>query len=67
MGDADNPAITALEENVYVVWEWNKGSPGSPSDILYTYSKDGGMTFGSFTNLSNDPDSSTSPTIALSN
>jgi hypothetical protein len=55
------PTIAVSGSNVHVVWE--DYTPGS-SDILYKQSTDGGITWSSEQNLSNDPSGSGSCFIA---
>lgn len=55
------PTIAVSGSNVHVVWR--DYTPGS-SDILYKQSTDGGITWSSEQNLSNDPSGSGSPFIA---
>jgi hypothetical protein len=62
-GQAVNPQIAASGSNVYVVWEDN--TPGN-FDIFLKKSDDGGSTFGSTINLSNDAGNSLIPQIAVS-
>lgn len=57
------PSIAIAGKNVYVVW--HDDSPGN-FEILYRRSTDGGATFGSTVNLSNDPAGSALPAIAVS-
>lgn len=59
-GSSDRPAIAASGNNVYVVWFDN--TPGN-AEILYRRSTDGGGTFGSTINLSNNAGSSFEPAI----
>ena len=51
-GHSDLPAIAASRNNVYVVWD-NSQNAGY-TDIFYRRSTDGGATFGSTVNLSNN-------------
>jgi ethanolamine utilization microcompartment shell protein EutL len=60
-GNSFRPAIAASGNNVYVVW--NDITTGN-AEILYKRSTDGGATFGSTINLSNDPRDSVLPAIA---
>ena len=57
------PAIAASGNSVFVVWHDN--TLGNP-DILYRESTDGGVTFGSTINLSNNAGQSLSPVVAAS-
>lgn len=63
MGGSDEPAIAASGNNVYVVWHDN--TPGNP-DILYRRSTDGGATFGSTINLSENTGSSGASAVTIS-
>ncbi len=60
-----NPQLVALGENVYIVWEDDYGNSGN-SDIFYMKSSDGGKTFTSKKNLSDDPSGSGNPQISVS-
>ncbi|MGA9841429.1 MAG: sialidase family protein [Nitrososphaeraceae archaeon] len=62
-GVSDEPAIAVSGNNVYVVWRDN--TPGR-GDIFYAKSIDGGATFGSIVNLSDNIGSSGTPDIAIS-
>ncbi len=63
-----DPAVAAsgypLENNVYFVWTDN--SSGN-SEILYSKSTNGGVSFGRAVNISNTPGNSGSPCVAVSN
>ncbi len=50
-GQNQNPQIAVSGSNVYVIW--NNATSGN-SDIFFTKSTDGGSTFGSIVNLSNN-------------
>jgi ethanolamine utilization microcompartment shell protein EutL len=56
LGNSVNPAIAVAGDNVYIVWADDSAS--GEFDILYTRSTDGGATFSSVENLSNDPGNS---------
>ena len=58
-----NPRISSSGNNVYVVWQ---GSPNFNSDIILAVSNDGGTSFGSPINLSNNLVSSDNPRISSS-
>ena len=62
-GTSDAPQITASGNNVYVVWT-DKTTGGG--DIYFRTSTDGGATFGTIINLSNDAHLSYLPQIATS-
>ena len=65
-GDSDDPDISADGNDVYVAWIDN--TPGfmhKKFDILFLRSINDGSSFGSATNLSNDPQHSFSPRIAV--
>ena len=62
-GSSSIPSIAESGNNVYVVWRDN--TPGS-YDILYRRSTDGGASFGSTVNLSNNDGHSDLPAIATS-
>ena len=62
-GDSLIPAIAVSGNNVHIVW--HDTTPGN-SDILYRRSTDGGATFGSTINLSNNAGNSCYPAIAVS-
>jgi hypothetical protein len=64
LGISHHPAIAISGENVYVVW--HDETPGN-FDILHRRSTDGGANFVEpIKNLSNNPDRSFSPAIAVS-
>jgi hypothetical protein len=60
-----SPAIAASGNNVYVVWEEGTGLPGN-IEVLYRRSTDGGVSFDSIVNLSNNPGPSSRPDVAAS-
>jgi hypothetical protein len=62
-GRSDAPQITASGSNVYVVWTDQTTGGG---DIYFRTSTDGGATFGTIINLSNDAHLSYLPQIATS-
>jgi hypothetical protein len=43
------------DNNVYVVWFTDKGTPNKNGEVMFKASTDGGKTFGNKTNLSNTP------------
>ena len=59
------PQITTVGENVYVVWEDDEGNSGN-TDIFFVRSTDGGKSFSSKINLSNDPSGSRQPSAPCS-
>lgn len=59
------PEIAAIGSNVYVVWVDGVGIGGN-NEILYRMSTDGGATFGSTINLSNNGGFSWLPKVAVS-
>src|ERR671930_466493 len=59
------PKTTAAGDNVYVVWQSNKGH--GISNIYFRASKDNGTTFGNIINLSHNTGLSSSPQIAAYN
>jgi len=62
-GSSSIPSIAVSGNNVYVVWRDN--TPGN-DEVFYRRSNDGGASFGSTVNLSNNDGSSTSPFIVVS-
>jgi hypothetical protein len=62
-GTAGQPAIAVSGNNVYVVWS---ESTSRNDHILLRSSADGGGTFGSIINLSNNPGNYAFPAIAAS-
>jgi len=62
-GFSEKPAIFVSGNDVYVVWD---DDTSGNAEILYRKSTDGGASFGSTVNLSNDAGSSESPSIAIS-
>src|SRR5919198_975618 len=59
------PKTTTAGDNVYVVWQSNKGH--GISNIYFRASKDNGTTFGNIINLSHNTGFSSSPQIAAYN
>jgi hypothetical protein len=62
-----NPSIAVSGNDVHVVWDSvtpGPPLPGQEIDVLYRRSTDGGATFGSVINLSNNAEDSFDPTIA---
>jgi hypothetical protein len=49
------PIATAGDNNVYIVWFNDKGTPNGNGEVMFKASTDGGKTFGNKTNLSNTP------------
>jgi hypothetical protein len=49
------PIAVSGDNNVYVVWFTDKGTPNKNSEVMFKASTDGGKTFSSKTNLSNTP------------
>ena len=64
-GEASDPRIAVSENNVYVVWEDTTSETGN-GEIKFTRSSDGGATFASAKNLSNNNGISFDPRIAVS-
>ncbi|HET7391536.1 MAG TPA: sialidase family protein [Nitrososphaeraceae archaeon] len=62
-GGAFNPEITALANNVYVIWE---NTPDNNGQIFFSKSSDGGSTFSNPINLGNNTGFSGDPQIAVS-
>src|SRR5215208_2214246 len=62
--DAEETAMAASGNNVYVLW--SNFVTGSSSDILYKKSTNGGTSFGDTKNLSNTAGSSREPAVAVS-
>jgi hypothetical protein len=62
-GGAFNPEITALANNVYVVWE---NTPDNNGQIFFSKSSDGGTTFSNPISLGNNTGFSGDPQIAVS-
>ena len=62
-GNSRSTEIAVSEGNVHVVWS---DSIGVNNEILYRVSSDGGATFSSATNLSNNSSFSQLPAIAVS-
>jgi len=63
-GESRSPQIAASGNNVYVVWV--DRTSGNSADILFKRSTDGGKTFGSTKNLSNNAGFSSQAEIAAS-
>src|SRR5919198_83404 len=64
-GLSSSPQIAAYNNNVYVVWQSNKGH--GISNIYFRASKDNGTTFGKIINISHNTGLSSSPQIAAYN
>jgi hypothetical protein len=64
-GEASDPRIAVSESNVYVVWEDTTPETGN-GEIKFARSSDGGATFASAKNLSNNNGISFDPRIAVS-
>jgi fructose-specific component phosphotransferase system IIB-like protein len=64
-GEASDPRIAVSESNVYVVWEDTTPETGN-GEIKFARSSDGGATFASVKNLSNNNGISFDPRIAVS-
>ncbi|HEY9398632.1 MAG TPA: sialidase family protein [Nitrososphaeraceae archaeon] len=63
--DSVYPQVSSSSNSVYLVWQESVGSYGSRNyDIFFRQSNDGGDTFGSSINLSNNPGFSEHPQIA---
>jgi hypothetical protein len=62
--DSRNPSIAAFHDEVHIVWSDQSVTPTHISEILYRRSLDGGQTFETAKNLSNNPSSSLQPAIA---
>ncbi|HEX2304932.1 MAG TPA: sialidase family protein [Nitrososphaeraceae archaeon] len=63
--DSVYPQVSSSSNSIYVVWQESVGSYGSRNyDIFFRKSNDGGDTFGSSINLSNNPGFSEHPQIA---
>ena len=60
-----NPQIVAIGENLYIVWEDDDGNSGN-SDVFFIKSSDGGKSFTTKKNLSNDPSGSGNPQLSVS-
>jgi hypothetical protein len=63
-GASRNPRIASSGNNVYVVWEGDAVDSGMP-DIFYSNSTNGGQSFGTSVNLSDNDGSSINPRIAV--
>jgi hypothetical protein len=64
-GDSRDPLVDVSGNIVYVVWV-DQTTPAGAGDILFRRSTDGGNTFGTTVNLSNDVGDSAEPSIAKS-
>jgi hypothetical protein len=64
-GASIEPQITVKDSNVYVVWQQNE-SPGTPADIMFRRSTDNGATWKSAVEISNTPETSIAPQLAVS-
>lgn len=64
-GFSNFPAIAALENSVYVVWQ-DQDAITEDNEILYRKSTDGGTSFGTTVNLSNKDGNQGSPDIVAS-
>jgi hypothetical protein len=65
-GDSYEPRLAIAGNNVYIIWvDGTPGPSGSP-DILFRRSTDGGATFGTTINLSNNAGFSSEPEMAVS-
>jgi hypothetical protein len=64
-GDSKSPAIALSGNRVYIVW-FDSDDTDNGEEILYRRSTDGGATFGSTFNLSNNAGGSLSPAISAS-
>jgi len=64
-GASSYPTIAISGSLVHVIWEDDRNSTLS-TEIYYKRSTDGGITWGSDTRLTNNPESSLSPSIAVS-
>ena len=62
--DSVYPQISSSANNLFVVWEESVGNYGKNYDVFFRKSNDGGNTFGSPINLSNNPGFSEHPQIA---
>jgi hypothetical protein len=49
------PVAVSGDNDVYVVWSTDKGTPNKNAEVMFKASTDGGKTFGSKSNLSNTP------------
>ena len=58
-----SPAIAVSRNNIHVVWEETTAS--ETMEVLYKKSTNGGATFGSTINLSNNPGTSYRPSITV--
>lgn len=62
--DSVYPQISSSSNNLFVVWQESVGNYGKNYDVFFRKSNDGGNTFGSPINLSNNPGFSEHPQIA---
>ena len=62
---ARNPCVAVSGSNVHVVWDDTRD--GWISDVFYKLSTDGGTTWGPDINLTNAPNYSDNPSVAVSN
>jgi hypothetical protein len=49
------PIVVSGDNNVYIVWSSDKGTPNKNGEVIFRASTDGGKTLGNKTNLSNTP------------
>ena len=62
-GSSDNPVMGVAGNNVYIAWS-DLAVGATASDILFKRSTNGGASFGSTKNISNDPGDSILPQIS---
>lgn len=62
MGKSDLPQLSALKNNIYIIWRDN--STGN-DDIYFTKSSDSGLSFDDSVNLSNNSGTSAFPRVAI--
>ncbi len=55
MKSSKAPIATSRNNNVYIVWFNDKGTPNSNGEVMLKASTDNGKTFGNKINLSNTP------------
>jgi hypothetical protein len=65
-GDSYNPHLVIDGKNVYVVWVDGTPGPYGNPDIFFRRSTNGGTTFDTTINISNNPGFSSQPQIAVS-
>ena len=65
-GDSYNPHLAIDGKNVYVIWVDGTPGPYGNPDILFRRSTNGGTTFDTTINVSENPGFSTEPEIAVS-